>query len=110
MVSLANRLRKARKQAGYTQEQLAERIGVSRAAIARYEAGEIEPSLKVLLLLAETLSVSTDSLLGRKKTALPSLEEEFADLPPTALEALISFIRCIKDQQKAIGMKQEERK
>lgn len=93
MVSLGDSLKKARKQAGFTQEQLAERVGVSRGAKARYEAGEIEPSLKTLVLLADTLRVSTDDLLGRERPSGYALE----DLSPQAVRALEEFIRVLKN-------------
>lgn len=93
MVSLGNRLKAERKRSGLTQEQLAERVGVSRAAVARYEAGEIEPSLKTLVLLADTLRVSTDRLLGRE----PLVSCAVAGLTPKAAEALELFLRAVKD-------------
>ena len=63
MLSLGKRIKKARESAGFTQEELAERIGTSRAAIARYESGDIEPRLEKLIAIAKTLGVSTDYLL-----------------------------------------------
>ena len=111
MMCLAKRLKQARKQAGYTQEQLAERIGVSRAAIARFEAGEIEPSLKTLILLADTLRVSTDALLDRDRYALPQPGGASAPFPgqileqltPAAREALDRFVTEVMN-----GAKQDE--
>ena len=88
-MSLGKRLKQARKQVGYTQEQLAERIGVSRAAVARFEAGEIEPSLKTLVALADTLCLSTDGLLGR---SAPKTE-----LSPAARAALALFIQRVRE-------------
>ena len=64
MVSLGNRIRLARERAGYTQEKVAERIGVSRSAVSRWEQGEIEPKVQNLVAIAALLSVSTDYLLG----------------------------------------------
>ncbi|NEG54589.1 helix-turn-helix transcriptional regulator [Bifidobacterium platyrrhinorum] len=55
---------KARKEAGLTQEQLAERSGVSRITIARIEKAHINPSFKSLEALAHgmgrTLTISFD--------------------------------------------------
>ena len=64
MVFLGNRIKKAREQAGLTQEELAGLIGISRTAIARYELGEIEPKIRNLIAIAEQLHVSVDYLLG----------------------------------------------
>ena len=89
VIYLGSRIRQARDRAGLTQEQLAERIGVSRTAIARYESGEIEPKLHNLAAIAETLNVSTDELLGVRpvSSVLP--------LSPAAASALEVFIREI---------------
>ncbi len=64
MVSLGNRIRLARERAGYTQEKVAEKIGVSRSAVSRWEQGEIEPKVQNLVAVAALLNVSTDYLLG----------------------------------------------
>ena len=51
-----------RKINGLTQEELAEKIGVSRQAIAKWEAGETSPDLEQARLLAQTLDTSLDDL------------------------------------------------
>ena len=57
-------LLKARKEAGLTQDQLAERSGVSRITIARIEQAHINPSFRTLEALAHgmdrTLTISFD--------------------------------------------------
>ena len=52
-------LRKARK---ITQEELAEKIGVSRTSICKYEGNLVEPRLITLICLASVLGVSIDYL------------------------------------------------
>ncbi|MBQ8995473.1 MAG: helix-turn-helix domain-containing protein [Oscillospiraceae bacterium] len=47
-----------------TQEDLAEKVGVSRQAIAKWESGETSPDLEKSKLLAETLGVSLDDLVN----------------------------------------------
>jgi transcriptional regulator with XRE-family HTH domain len=54
------RLRELRSQAGLTQEQLAERAGVKRDAVARWERGVREPSWSNVIALADALGVSTE--------------------------------------------------
>lgn len=56
----------ARKAAGYTQQRLAEELGVSRSAVAMWETGETRPRSDRLLRLAEILGCTADELLGRK--------------------------------------------
>jgi transcriptional regulator with XRE-family HTH domain len=53
----AGRLRELREAAGWTQDQLAERVGVKREAVARWEAGKREPGWSNVLALAEALGV-----------------------------------------------------
>lgn len=57
-----------RKAAGYTQQELAEEIGVSRRVIAYYEAESQHPPAALLVDLARALNVSTDILLGVAET------------------------------------------
>ena len=56
-----------RKKAGFTQEQLAEKIGVSRQAIANWEKGENTPDITKCIALAELYGVSVDELVGHSK-------------------------------------------
>jgi transcriptional regulator with XRE-family HTH domain len=58
------RLSELRKAAGYTQVQLAHALGMSQRMIAYYESIEDNPLAKILRLLAQTLRISTDELLG----------------------------------------------
>ena len=51
-----------------TQEQFAEKCGVSRQAVAKWEKGETIPSLSVLVKISDTFNVSIDQLiLGRNR-------------------------------------------
>lgn len=62
-MKFSEKLIKLRKTNGYTQENLAERLGVSRQAVARWEAGETTPDMAMLLGLCEVFSVSADYLI-----------------------------------------------
>ena len=70
------RLFQLRRERGLNQEQLAEKIGVSRQAVSKWETGEASPDLPNLLALADALDVSLDVLCGRA-------ERDAAALPPT---------------------------
>jgi len=48
---------------GLSQEQLSEMLGVSRTAVAKWEAGHGMPKLKNIVLLAKLLEVSLDELI-----------------------------------------------
>ena len=58
-----------RRQKGWSQEQLAERIGVSRQAISKWETGDSQPALAQLIALADELDISLDVLCGRTTEA-----------------------------------------
>ncbi len=69
-MDFGTRLKELRKQSGLTQQQLAERIGVTKSVISFYELKERAPSPDVLTKLSYIFHVSTDYLLGieRNKT------------------------------------------
>jgi len=62
--AFGTRLAALRKTAGYTQQQLADEIGVSRRMVAYYETESEHPPASLLIDLARALNVSVDSLLG----------------------------------------------
>ncbi|MBN1623559.1 MAG: helix-turn-helix transcriptional regulator [Clostridia bacterium] len=53
-----------RKKSGLSQEALAEKLGVSRQAVSKWETGEAVPEIGKILLLAKTFDITTDSLLN----------------------------------------------
>ncbi len=62
--NLAENIRSFRKSMGFTQEQLAERLGVTLAAVSKWERGNSEPDLSFIMDLAEVFHVSVDVLVG----------------------------------------------
>jgi transcriptional regulator with XRE-family HTH domain len=62
-MTFGEKLKKARIEAGYTQNELANKLTVSRAAIAKWESNRGMPDVTNLKAIAETLSVSIDYLL-----------------------------------------------
>ena len=65
-IETANRLLQYRKQHKLSQEELAEKIGVSRQAVSKWERAEAAPDTDNLILLAELYGVSLDELLRGK--------------------------------------------
>ena len=53
-----------RKLKGFSQEELAEKLGVSRQAVSKWETGEALPEITKLKGLAEVFGVTTDYLLN----------------------------------------------
>ena len=65
-----------RKQAGLSQEALAEKIGVSRQAISKWENDVSCPDISLLAKLANTLYTTTDYILSGKKDDVRCVPEE----------------------------------
>ena len=61
---LAENIRRHRKDLGFTQEQLAERLGITLGTISKWERGSSAPDLGYLMDLAELFHVSVDALIG----------------------------------------------
>ena len=62
-MTLGEKIKEARKQCGLSQEQLAEKMTVSRSAVAKWEANNGLPDVDNLKALAQLLNVSVDYLL-----------------------------------------------
>ena len=69
---LAANISSLRKEAGLTQQQLAEHMGVSKASVSKWETGQSLPDLTLIPQLAIFFGVTTDKLLGYD----PQLSEE----------------------------------
>jgi transcriptional regulator with XRE-family HTH domain len=61
----AQRIKELRKDNGYTQAQLAEKVGCSQPMIALWEKGECEPTASAIVKLSDALNCTTDFLLGK---------------------------------------------
>lgn len=72
---LADKLIELRKQNAWSQEELADRIGVSRQSVSKWESGTSIPDLDKILKLGEIFGVSTDYLL---KDELEELTPEYS--------------------------------
>ena len=78
-LEIANRLTALRKQNGYSQEELADKLNVSRQAVSKWERGESSPDTDNLIALAKLYNVSLDELLGlsnNKENNIVDLEDE----------------------------------
>lgn len=63
-MNLQEKILYLRKKAGLSQEALAEKLGVSRQAVSKWETGDATPELSKLVLLAKEFNVTTDWLLS----------------------------------------------
>lgn len=66
-MTLGERLRLLRKGRGYTQQELADRLGISASAVGMYEQGRRQPDPDILCRVAEVFGVRVDYLVGREE-------------------------------------------
>lgn len=62
-----------RSKAGLSQEELAEKVHVTRQAVSRWETGDTVPGIDTLKLLSTLFDVSINTLLGAPQTLVLSL-------------------------------------
>lgn len=74
-MKLQEKIYYCRKKAGYSQEALAEQLGVSRQAISKWENGDAEPEISKLRLLAQAFDVTADWLLTDEEPEEPYQKE-----------------------------------
>src|SRR5262245_459420 len=79
MVQTSNRIRQHRTAKGWSQAELAERAGVSRAAVSAIEMDRLVPSVAAALALAEAFGCNVEDLFGGKANV--SGEPEWAWQP-----------------------------
>ena len=95
-MDFSNRLKELRMQAGMTQLQLAQRLGITKSVISFYELSERAPSPDVLIRLAQVFHVSTDYLLGldRKETI------DITDLSKEDIAILRALTNSLREKAK----------
>ena len=99
-------LAKARRQAGRTQQEVADYLGISRQAYSNYETGKREPDCAALVRLGAYFDCSTDYLLVRETAPRSAATEEeikfalFHGGPVTdaQYEEVKQFVRFIKER------------
>ena len=93
----ADKLIRLRKKSGWSQEELAEQMGVSRQSISKWEGAQSIPDLEKIIKLAKLFSVSTDYLLldelGDEPEEAPALPgEERPALRRVSMEEANAFL------------------
>ena len=68
-----------RKMHGYSQDELADKIGISRQTLSKYETGESLPDIEKCMLLADIFGVTMDDLVNFDKKDSNNLG---LDMPP----------------------------
>lgn len=100
-MEFSNRLYELRKQKGLSQEELANRLNVTRQTISKWEVGDSTPDMEKLMALSDLFGVSLDELvMGKEKT------EEYADNKGKAIEKILTTKNkeTIKKGFKVVGI------
>jgi transcriptional regulator with XRE-family HTH domain len=100
----ADKLKTLRKQFDFSQEQLADKIGVSRQAITKWETDGGLPDIENLMAIASLFSVSMDELLSAEKTVYAALGFLYESVTEYDVEGERHFdIRCCGAAQVAVA-------
>ena len=100
-VAFGERLAALRKAGGLTQVQLAERLAVSQQAVTAYESGQRRVPISMLPVLASTLGVSVEELIGSptsrsagKRGPAPKLQQQLERIRqlPKARQRVVSEV------------------
>lgn len=81
-MTFSERLMQLRKQRGWSQEQLGERLHVTRQTVSKWETGATTPEMNKLIELSELFDLSIDALVGRTPSAQPEQTVSYAARVP----------------------------
>lgn len=76
-MTFAEKLRTIRKQTGMSQEKLAEKLGVSRQAITKWETDAGIPDIENIMAISSLFHISIDELLGNENKETPRTDYLF---------------------------------
>jgi transcriptional regulator with XRE-family HTH domain len=111
---LADKIKRLRKERGWSQAELAERLGVHDGHISRIETGKYQPSVDVLWKLARTLEVSADYLLDEEAGEFAPISTEgkplaerlrlLEALDETEKAAVVTIIDALLTKKKVVDL------
>jgi transcriptional regulator with XRE-family HTH domain len=101
MILFLKLLEKERLKRGWTQEEVATKIGVARPTYANYEKGKREPDFETSQKLADLFETTIDYLLGKSTTPLADEKaeanrkraEKFSRLSPERQEQILELVK-----------------
>lgn len=85
-MELSEKLLNLRKANDLTQEQLAEKIGISRQSVSKWESGQAVPELDKIVALCEIFHITTDQLLKPSELDLLSVKTQMLENQQKSLE------------------------
>jgi transcriptional regulator with XRE-family HTH domain len=109
MNDFANKLKKLRKDAKISQEELANVLGMGKSTISLYESGKRMPDYSVLMKISDYFNCSTDYLLGREDQYQDQdklLEQKVANAVSDDLELLQFWLELSRREDLQLLFKQ----
>ncbi len=86
-MKLHDKIYELRKKEGLSQEALAEKLGVSRQSVSKWETGEATPEVTKLVAISKLFGVTTDYLLNDETEEEKEIETPIFEMPSSAFEA-----------------------
>ena len=103
---LADKIIELRKKNGWSQEELAEKMDVSRQSISKWEGAQSVPDMARILRLSELFGVSTDYLL-KEEMGMPDTEpqqETGSDARPVSMEEATAFLQMKAKNARTVAL------
>ena len=96
---LAEKITQLRKRAGWSQEELAQQLDVTRQSVSKWESAQSVPDMERLLRMSRLFGVTTDYLLKDELEEVPQTTESVQDSPRGRAETCAGsvFVRDLAD-------------
>lgn len=101
-MTFGERFKEARAKAGFTQDELAQRLAVSRSAVAKWESDRGMPDVTNLKMIADVLGVNVDYLLDDGKALNLSVTKKAIDLTRFGDSGKLSRIRKVEIKERIV--------
>lgn len=107
-MSVGERIKQLRKLKKITQQELANKAGLSNMTIYHIEKGNKQPSADTLAKIADVLNVSVDFLMGKSQISEKTIDSYVASSESDILEQLINKIEKLEIENKELKNKLEK--
>jgi len=108
-IETANRLAELRKKAGLSQEELADKLGLSRQAVSKWERAESSPDTDNLILLAKLYNVSLDELLKTDKPVDEIIKDNKENINENEESVEAEFVGIDDDNDEEVNKKKHRK-
>lgn len=93
-------LKEARLKSGYSQKEVAEKIGVAKSTYSLYESGNREPNVDTIKKISDILKVSADTLLGLEEEPITlAVHFDGDEYTEDELEEIRQFAEFVKNRK-----------